>query len=217
MGRTYCWRDRKGRDAVGFAGQVQCGANHVRASGNLPGRCVPRLHHHLQNHDQVSACIMRWTHSTTGLTCRAAGTTSTLPSTSLVVGEKAIRHRQRENSVLRCADLESRTCATGRYSLVGGSYSNGRPASAPKLHRTRALPYPLSAGKRAAPTEAEGVQLFGSLPGSALGKATAHSPPSTETRIVPVSRSRATPRVRVLPASNQPGATGSLPLWPLPV
>ncbi len=89
---------------------------------------------------------------------------------------------------------------TAMYSPDGGANFIGRAAHAPQLHRARAPRHPLSAGKRAAPTAAEGAQPW--------GKATAQSPPSTETRIVPVSKSTATPSV--LPAANQPAATASL-------
>jgi hypothetical protein len=79
----------------------------------------------------------------------------------------------------------------------GGACFIGRPASAPQLQRNRDPLSPLSAGKRAEPTVADGVQP--------LEKATAHSPPSTETCRAPASRSSATPIV--LPASNQPLAS----------
>ncbi len=80
------------------------------------------------------------------------------------------------------------------YSPDGGVCFNGRGASAPQLHRTIAPFCPLSAGKTAAPTLPDGAQPS--------GKATAHSPPLTETRRVQDSRSSATPSV--LPDANQP-------------
>jgi hypothetical protein len=92
------------------------------------------------------------------------------------------------------------------YSPDGGACFNGREASAPQLHRTTAPAIPLSAGKTAAPTLPDGAQPS--------GKATAHSPPLTETRRVPDSRSSATPSV--LPAANQPLASSPLG-GPLPL